>query len=459
MRDVPWPPRPRRFSPPPPPPARRALPHGIPLLERGFAVFAALLMGTQGVPMLLGGGSEGATARPVLVHLAFLGLYAVIFVLLLRSPRVFASVLARAPLLVLLAFWPFVSAVWSLDPGASVQRGVALFGTMLFGLYLSWRFSVPQLVRILATAATLSFVISLFLIFVVPSLGRMSTETWVGAWRGLYFHKNNLGLSTALGGVLLVFAIRESRGFPRLMAVGGLALALLILVGARSTTAVLAFVAMLGAALWSANLQKRPAAAWLFTSMVLAMLAVAVLPLLGAAGFRMAMALLGKNAELSGRLPLWQLVLDVSSLRPWLGYGYEAFWTPDAPMVRRIAQSLRYTPFYSHSGTLETLLNGGRVLLLVVGAAYLGLFWRAYLHLRARPREPSAALPLVFCFFFVFTNFSESKILLRNDLAWALFTAFAFTTARSVRLRFPGRSAVAPRLRAPAVPSMRGGAA
>ena len=186
---------------------------------------------------------------------------------------------------------------------------------------------------------------------------------------------------------------------------------------------------------------------------------VALLPLLSVAGFRMAMALLGKNAELSGRLPLWELVLQVSSLRPWLGYGYEAFWTPDAPMVRWIAQSLRYTPFYSHSGVMETLLNGGRVLLLLVGLAYLGTLWRSYLHLRARPGEPSAALPLVFCFFFVFTNFSESKILLRNDLAWALFVAFTFTTARSVRLRFPGRSPVVLRLRAPAVRAAGGGAA
>ncbi len=455
MRDVPWPPRserrPRKTQSTPPPPAA----HGPSRLERGFALFAAVLMGTQSVTMFLGGGTEGASARPLAVHLAFLSLYFVTFLLLLRTPRVFASFFAGAPLLALAVMWPFVSALWSIDRGASLQRGVALAGTSLVGLYLTWRYPLPQLVRILATAAVIAGAGSLLLILFVPSLGRMTTESWVGAWRGLYFHKNSLGLSTSLGSVMLVFALRDARGPAKLWAAAGLSLTLVLLVGSRSTTALLAFIAMTGVMAWSRNLQRRPATAWLFTLMVLALLTFAALPLMSASGFGAIMAFLGKNAEISGRLPLWDIVLRISEQRPWLGYGYEAFWNPDTPMVRWVAQTLRYMPFYSHSGVMETLLNGGRVLLVLVLLLYVSTLVRAYLFMRANPGEKTAALPLVFCFFFIFANFSESKVLLRNDIVWSLFVGFSFLTARSVRLSV--RTPLAPFATAMSTAARQGG--
>ncbi len=389
------------------------------------------------------GGDEATGARPIAVHLVFLSVYCVTLLLLLRTPRVFAAFFIGTPLLAIVVLWPFLSILWSVDPAATIQRGVALFGASLVGIHLAWRFPPSRLVRILGTAFILAAVGSAVLIFAVPSLGRMTTETWVGAWRGLYFHKNSLGLAMAAGATILLFALREARGAERIFFAVGLALTLFLLAGARSTTALLAFTAMTGLMLWARGVRHRPTTAWLFTLLAAAMILIAALPLLSAAGFRAAMQILGKNAELSGRLPLWELVLQASSLRPWLGYGYEAFWNPDAPLVRWIAQSLRYTPFYSHSGVMETLLNGGRVLLVLVLLLYVTTLIRAYLFMRAAPREPSAALPLVFCMFFIFANFSESKILLRNDLVWSLFVGFSFLTARSVRLRFRA-AAVAP---------------
>lgn len=434
MRDVPWPPRPRRRSPSPPPSA--ATPAGAPSrAETVFAVIAVFLTGTQATPMLLGGDEAGG-ARPVAVHAVFLSVYCVTFLLMLRTPRVFAAFLFGTPLLAITVLWPFLSIAWSVDPAASIQRGVALVGSSLLGVHLARRFPPPLLVRVLGAGFMLAALGSAVMIFAVPALGRMTSENWVGAWRGLYFHKNSLGSAMAAGAVILVFAVREARGAGRFVFAAGLAAAVVLLAGSRSTTALLAFVAMIGVMLWARSVRKTPTTAWLFTLLAAGMILIAALPLLSAAGFRAAMQLLGKNAELSGRLPLWELVLQAVSLRPWLGYGYEAFWNPDAPLVRLIAQSLRYTPFYSHNGVLETLLNGGVVLLAPVLLLYVATLIRSYLFMRAAPREPTAALPLVFCVFFVFANFSESKILLRNDLVWSLFVGFSFLTARAVRLRF-----------------------
>ncbi len=99
-------------------------------------------------------------------------------------------------------------------------------------------------------------------------------------------------------------------------------------------------------------------------------------------------ALLGRSAAaedpatLTGRTLLWDDLLHYFvSARPWFGYGYNSFWSPD-----HIAEeSLRrgWVILQAHSGYLETLLNVGWVgVSLLIIVLFTGL-WSAVRRYRA----------------------------------------------------------------------------
>jgi O-antigen ligase len=84
---------------------------------------------------------------------------------------------------------------------------------------------------------------------------------------------------------------------------------------------------------------------------------------------------------------------------------------------------LRYIPWYSHSGVIETLLNVGTVglmlMLVVIGAAFRAIF----LTLLRRPDAHELALLLVFLVSFCLHNVAESNVLARDDMIWIIFVA------------------------------------
>jgi O-antigen ligase len=68
--------------------------------------------------------------------------------------------------------------------------------------------------------------------------------------------------------------------------------------------------------------------------------------------------------EFNGRLPIWTLMVDKVSERPWFGYGYAGFWTSDEAMViltntwaaSTASEGIR---FNAHNGYLDMVLQLG----------------------------------------------------------------------------------------------------
>ena len=91
---------------------------------------------------------------------------------------------------------PFVSILWSVNPGETMERSVALLGTSLFGAYLGWRFTLGRIIFLLAIAMSIAVCLSMAMIVLVPSIGiergarwpapgseRVCTRTLSGRWR------------------------------------------------------------------------------------------------------------------------------------------------------------------------------------------------------------------------------------------------------------------------------------
>ena len=402
--------------------------------ESALVVVVTIVFATSVIEIFLSLG-EGGASYPVQVRLAFLMAYAIFGGLLLLARDPPWMLLLAAPLLVLVLAMPAISMLWSVDPRETVERSVALVGSSIFGAYLGWRFTLGRLVFLLAVGMSIAVCLSLVVIVLLPSVGIKQGGQWAGSWQGVHFHKNGLGWAASLTCILTGYATADNRGLARLGFAGAFLVAALLLVGSNSTGALLSFVVMGGLALWARYLQLLPK-----QIPVLSLIAVFAALTIGVQAIGMdliesALAALGKSSDLSSRVPLWSIVWGFIEQRFWLGYGYEAFWQPDSPPVRLVASKLYFVPFYSHNGLLETWLNGGLVLVVLVLMLILSVLTKStMLFVRWRTLAVSS-FPLVFCGYFLMANFAESVILARNNLIWAIFVAVAVFVGKWVRVR------------------------
>ncbi|MCP8939775.1 O-antigen ligase family protein [Alsobacter sp. SYSU M60028] len=411
---------------------------GTSTLELAFLVGGGVVFATQVLQVFFRSDMDfgGANASPAAARV-FAAFYAGLLVLSVGRRRGLTGTALAAPLFLVLLAFPLASLYWSVNRGATLSPAIAVFGTGLLGFYLAMRFDMRQLIVVLGLIYGLAGLGSTVLALAVPSKGVMD-GVWAGAWSGLYVHKNSLGAGAAIGAVVLIYAIGLTRGPLRVFFMAALAATLLALVKAHSATALVNMALLVCVMLWARLAQKSPGRTIPLTLAGFGLLALLVLEVLVVDGLDPFFQLVGRSADISGRLPLWEITLQYVGARPLLGYGYEAFWIPFSSQVEFVASVVHYRPFYSHNGITETLLNGGVVLVALVVTAYVVSTARALRLLLSGERRFYATFPLVFMAFFLVANLTESRILFRNDLIWTLFvTVGVMLAVRSRAARAP----------------------
>ena len=375
-------------------------------------ILLVLLQGTGTLQVFLGAGSLLRLLKTLLVVVM---LTAVAFGLrhVLRTAR-------AAPELLLLHVLAVGSAAWSVEPGLTLKAALPLLATCSFMLAIASAYSMRQILLLLGLVATWMAVASLVAVALVPSA--RGTPPWDDVWRGVFAHKNALGAASAFGLLLAANAALVSRGRLRLLLAAGALLNAMFLLGSESRTSQLICIVGL-ASLAFALISRRRLAASVVILLGFLLAALAVYFALTRGLLDPVLAAAGRKPTLSGRIPLWEVTWPFVAERPWLGWGYQAFWNPLSARVLSIADSpsILYVPFYSHSGLIETLLNLGLagVLLLVLilvrafGAAF-GLLGRA-----VGGQEVYAAFTFVLCFLLL--NVTESSILDRDGILWMQF--------------------------------------
>lgn len=377
----------------------------------------------------------GGTGTPPLAQVAYFLSYGLFIVLLARAngltrlpfvSPVLAAVILMAPL----------SLLWTINLSETAERSIAIVGSSLFGVYLGWRFTLGRMIYLLAVALTVAAILSLVAIFLVPSVGIDQTGAWSGYWRGVHFHKNGLGAASSLGALIIGYALADSRGGTRLFLGFGFVLSLVLMVGSGSTTALLSAVCMGAIALWARRLQKLPTEVPVLTIIVIFAVLALALEFFGIEAFESTLEFFGKNPNVSGRLPLWTILWNgYIESHFWLGYGYEAFWTPESKQVLEISRKLYYTPHYAHNGIMESWINGGVVLVfLALLMLILTTFKSTLLVSRWRVLAISS-FPLVYCGYFILTNVTESTVMYRNSLNWVIFVALTVFVSKWIKLR------------------------
>jgi O-antigen ligase len=299
--------------------------------------------------------------------------------------------------------------------------------------------------EILAAAHAILAVVSLFVVLAVPSFGVMHT-LFPGAWRGLWTEKNTLGINMDLGFIACAAAaMLEPR--RRALWIAGAGLCLVLVLGSTSKTALLSGL-LGGCALALVAIMRRGPLGKVIGTFGAAAAALTLAAVLLTASDAL-LALLGKDATLTGRTHIWTAVMNRIQLRPWLGWGYGAVWSdtdPWAPLAW-ITKQAGFRAYHAHNSWLEQWLGLG---LLGLGAWTLCFAQTCVRALMALYRSAGAWLAVPFLLVFALTTVSESIVMVFNDSRWAMFVMIAARLALPddpAPRRPPG--AVAPLARSP----------
>ncbi len=322
----------------------------------------------------------------------------------------------RTPLMLLLITMCLVSVLWSIDPSGTIRRWIALFMTVFSAYAMAARFSWKRLSEMIAIAFGLMMAGSVVLAVLFPHLGRMQ-ELFVGAWRGMWLEKNNLGAAMAIGFVASVAAALHNpsrRWFWAAMALCMVAVTLL----STSKTALLAIMIGAGGVGFIALSRRGP-----ITGIILIWLAVCFMLALAAfvvsAPDQLYMVL-GKDPTLTGRTFIWDGIARVMQSHALLGYGYGVVWTDEeayAPLAK-ITQVAGFRAYHAHSCWYEVWLALGQVGLAIWGMVFAEI-WLKALYRTYRGDGGYFALPMIGIY--SLSSLTESMALGWNDMRWCLF--------------------------------------
>ncbi len=334
-----------------------------------------------------------------------------------------------------------MSAVWSIDPSATISHVISLLSVIsvcfAFGLASWYRERFQNVMRPIVTLLLLA---SIVIGVISPELVEThdpGSPTLEGAWHGLASQKNPFGQLASYGLIfwLQAWLASEKRWWEALVG-GSIALACLAL--SRSATSMLATffsIAFMLLLLRSPpNLRRYvPYIVVIFAATVLTY-ALAVLKLVPGLDVLLTpiTAITGKDMTFSNRSEIWVIIKEHIQLAPYLGSGYAAYWVgpvPSSPSFEFMSRMYFY-PTESHNGYLENANDLG-FLGLICLFGYLIFFVRQCLQLM-RVDRPQGALLLCLFFHQTIVNLSESCWLQINSFSFIIMTVCTVALGRSL---------------------------
>ncbi len=393
-------------------------------------------------------------------------------VVLMLAGSTVALVTARASLrrlpLALLAFIGLatVSVFWSFYPGATLIGAAATWATTVAAVFLAVLLSWAELLRALGIALRwilgLSVIFELAVALIVrhpilpfftdygnaklPKAFYWSRDLLIegGRIQGIQGNANLLAFSALLA--ILVFGLQlAAKSTRRSTTLLWLAVAVVMMALTRSSTVLIAAivtVAVLGVLLAVRATSGRARTAVYGGTLVLAAAALTAAfvfqgPLL---------TLLGKGEGLTGRVGIWNSVIQLAAQRPVFGWGWVSYWAPWVAPFDHLAVINGVTYLQAHDAWLDVWLQLGMVGVAVFAALAVIAFarsWRMAVDSgTTRERSALALLPVLLLTALLVQSLAESRLLIESD--WVLLVCCAIKTKPDAPATAVGREGALP---------------
>ena len=318
--------------------------------------------------------------------------------------------------------------------------------TLLFAIWLQEFFSMENLLRIIAIAQGAFVILTIFFIVRYPALGYDPEVP--GAICGFIGTKNGCAIECVFGILVTILVIRTERQHrrPILRWLLLVAVQFVLVLMADATGALLTLSIAIIPALLHRNLRLPIGLVYITVNVVFLFAMLTLMPL-----FEGVFEALGKDATLTGRIPLWRQIIEVmSSHKTMTGYGYGMFWRdPIAVSMIQMGFNRRRNGFMAnitsgaHNVLLEMWLNIG----LIGIAAYFFSLLRSF-HRVEEMENSSYVFSSVIIVFLMVNGLTERCLASNYDYkTLAMFLAMAMGCNQRVNvvyaLRGNGSAAIA----------------
>lgn len=333
------------------------------------------------------------------------------FLALIRSNKIIVS----------LALFSVASTIWSIEPRITLLRSFSLVVTTLIGIDFAIHYSIPRQVRMLCIV--LGMVVLLGLVAQVCFPGFIPILDWnaEGAWSGAFSYKNVWARLVVLTTIVFLCHFRYSR-FAGPLVILLIVAAVALILAARSMGGLVVLIATLAIIRLFSVLQWRPT---ILAMTVLAGLAIAI----PATHFVLSnpgrvTGLLGRDPTLTGRTDIWPFALHSIARSPFLGHGYDAFWSPSAQDAAQIRSAVHWDTPNAHNGYIDVTLDLGFAGLILYCAGWIFTALKAIKYLK-NGAGPDTTWPLAYLVFMVLYQLPESSLVIGNSIFWIVFVATA----------------------------------
>lgn len=236
--------------------------------------------------------------------------------------------------------------------------------TLFFAIWLQQRFRWKRLLELICMAQVLFILFSLYCALRYPGLAFVSGTHFTDAFRGLYTTKNTCAGELVFGILITMVLIHEKRK-SREKYLGWIilcAIQIVLLFMCQATGALFCWI-LVSLLLFIPSRVRMPLG-WLFVAGSVIFL-FAVLTLMPA--FEWFFEAIGKDATLTGRIPLWNQIIDVMlENNTFTGFGYGMFWRdPEAYTLVQQGfdeySSARRMTSGAHNMVMEYWVNNGLI--------------------------------------------------------------------------------------------------
>lgn len=376
------------------------------------------------VVVMLTGALVGPVFAPLqeetpILRLIWLPVYAVITALLCyRADKVIHAWPAML-ILLLMILHAYASKYWSIDPGVTVRRTVAMAFSSVFAIYLGAVFRGSQLPRVLMLSGLLMGIGSLIMVFVFPRIGVHQFDN-AGLWRGLWYEKNQMGV-VMVAGAIAAAACLALPGERTRMAWASFGIGVVLVLATQSKTSLLCLIIGVGVigALWG---MQKGGAALTVIGLWLGVVLVGVVGYVFITEPAVVLKALGKDPSLTGRTDIWVALMREVNLRPWTGFGYQAFWGRDSIPAMWIRAETQWPVPSAHNGWIDLLIQLGWPGAIAVGVTVLIAFVTTLFRIPVAGKS-EGYWGIAYFAVFLMLSLSESVLLTNANLPWTLLLA------------------------------------
>ncbi len=278
-----------------------------------------------------------------------------------KVPVLFSRPLILATVM-LFPVYAFTSSFWGVDPTVTIRHSIQLMFTSLLAASIGYALRPHQLMMAMSVAfgALVAVSVANLWLQVVPAFQEKFYLHGSEYFTGIFHHKNTLGAVLCMASLCFSYLILKSTSrWPFVI----LLLSVLpVLLFSRSTTSLVLYVYILTMP-FVYLLCRQQSFRWVIgISLICAGISIVMLlEIFELSLIDIGLEMAGKGRDINGRTSLWAIALARFSENPWLGVGYQSFWTAEqfSTDVNWVHGFLEDSVNHFHNAWLEALVGLG----------------------------------------------------------------------------------------------------